>query len=293
MRVQLITRNNQWGLSKDMDVIREVMPQHEYTFTPWDKPGRGRFDVNIHLELIDRRHLKSAPKNVFVPNPEWFMPQWISSLKEFDIVLAKTRDTEAIFQGLHHNVVFSGWTSPDTTERVEYGRAMAFHSGGDSISKGTPQVVDALRRMPEVTAFVSWQRGSLSVSSNVTFSKGRLPDGQYASYRQAPLHICPSTYEGFGHVINEARARGAVVITTGSGPMAEMVTAEYAFMVPHCTERTMKLATERIVCASDLAECIQLAWNTRDQWPTWGARARQAYEKDRAEFITKINSLFP
>jgi len=293
MRVQLITKANGWGLSKDMDVLREAMPQHDYTFTPWDRPARGKFDLNIHLELVDVRHFKTAPQNVLVPNPEWFMPNWTSGLNGFDMVLAKTRDAERIFQGLHHNVVFTGWTSPDTTDRVDYASPTAFHSGGDSISKGTPEVVDALRRTPEVTAFVSWQRGTLSVSQNVTFARGRLTDAKYAEVRQAPLHICPSTYEGFGHVINEARARGAVVITTASGPMAELVTAEYAFLVPPCTERTMKLATERIVCAGDLAECIQLAWNSRDQWPTWGARARQAYERDRAEFITKINSIFP
>lgn len=37
------------------------------------------------------------------------------------------------------------------------------------------------------------------------------------------VHLCPSVREGFGHYINEARANGALVITTNFAPMNEFV----------------------------------------------------------------------
>jgi glycosyltransferase involved in cell wall biosynthesis len=38
-----------------------------------------------------------------------------------------------------------------------------------------------------------------------------------------PVHICPSQSEGWGHTINEARAVGALVLTTDYPPMNEFV----------------------------------------------------------------------
>lgn len=37
------------------------------------------------------------------------------------------------------------------------------------------------------------------------------------------VHVCPSSREGFGHYINEARSVGALVVTIAAGPMNELV----------------------------------------------------------------------
>lgn len=39
-----------------------------------------------------------------------------------------------------------------------------------------------------------------------------------------PIHVCASEREGFGHYINEARAAGALVVSTDHPPMNELIT---------------------------------------------------------------------
>jgi hypothetical protein len=48
----------------------------------------------------------------------------------------------------------------------------------------------------------------------------------------AALHVIPALNEGSLHAINEARAVGALVITTGAPPMTELVTPEQGVLVP-------------------------------------------------------------
>lgn len=45
------------------------------------------------------------------------------------------------------------------------------------------------------------------------------------------IHVCVSEREGFGHYINEARAVGALVVTTNHPPMNELITEETGVLV--------------------------------------------------------------
>ena len=47
------------------------------------------------------------------------------------------------------------------------------------------------------------------------------------------VHVCPSSREGFGHYINEARSVSAVIITVDAPPMNEFVTnATSGILIP-------------------------------------------------------------
>jgi hypothetical protein len=52
-----------------------------------------------------------------------------------------------------------------------------------------------------------------------------------AAMNEAGVHVCVSEREGFGHYLNEARALGALVLTTDHPPMNEMVGAESGVLV--------------------------------------------------------------
>lgn len=293
MKIQAITKDNGFGLSKDIRVLRDAFEPlgHSVDFTPWNKPRRGfKYDWNIHLELLNPEHFGSARANALVPNPEWFNPEWSAHLGGIDIVLAKTKDAERIFSS-HKRVHFTGWTTPDTSSRVDYGTIRAIHVAGDSISKGTEQVIEAARLVPELQVDVVVNRKVQHGSPNIYIHK-QVNDDQLASLRKAPIHIQPSTYEGFGHVINEARAMGAYVITTGEVPMNELIADDYAIQAPVCVSRAMRLAREQVVCVDTLAECMRIAARTVAEFgPTFGARARAAYEAERTAFTERITSI--
>lgn len=296
MRVQVVTRENGYGLSKDIEVLREYFTARgdEFHVTDWRRPRTAlKFHWTFHLELVNPAHFSSSLINAIVPNPEWWDPQWDRHLSRSDIVLAKTRDCERIFQAKHKDVRYVGWTSPDTDARVDHARPGIIHFGGDSISKGTDAVIQAAELLPQVPVTVIWKKKyARPTPPNVRLIAGRVEGAELADLKRVPIHLCPSTYEGFGHHINEAKAMGAVIVTTNAAPMDELVTPAFGLMVPVCSEHTMRAAIEKRVCSDALAECMLIAHeNIEKHGEAWGRRARSAYENGRVDFHAAMNAL--
>lgn len=292
MRIQAITRDNGAGLSKDVQVLREALTGHEIDVTPWDRPRRsGRWNWNFHLELVNPSHIPSGTFNALVPNAEWFDGTWIKHLARFDVVLAKTRDCEAIFRPLHRNVVYTGWTSPDPRCEVDYQAPGMVHIAGRSIMKGTPQVIEAMRRVPDLHLDLVMDAPPKGLPDNITPHK-RITDEALCALRRKPIHVQPSTYEGFGHVINEGRAMGALIVGTAEGTGCEILSADYAVLCPTGITRRKALAMEQIPDIDALAECMRIASaNVAQHGATWGERAKAAYQRERQEFHERINAL--
>jgi hypothetical protein len=293
MRIQVITRNNGYGLTKDVQVIREAMEPHGHTvdFTDWTKPRtKGKWDWNIHLELLNPAHFRTGMVNAFVPNPEWFDSSWNKSLPSVDIVLAKTYDTQRIYELKHKKVVYTRWTSPDPGIRVDLSRRDAIHSAGHSISKGTTEVIEAAALVPELPiTLITKNKIGRPVPGNVKVVSGYLSDAEHVELMKAPIHLCPSSYEGFGHYMNEGRAMGAFVVSTDAEPMNEIAGIETSILVPHCSERRMRDAMEKIVCVEALAEGMRMSLALLElHGEEISEGARSIYEKDRALFRERI-----
>lgn len=293
MRVQIITRDNGFGLSRDIQVLREALPDHEIDFTPIDHPRKGgHWHWNIHLELVNPAHFRSGSINVFVPNPEWTQMAWMPYLSGFDAIWAKTLDCERIFVALHPNVVYTGWTSPDIPIRVDRDRMAMIHCAGDSLAKGTRMVMAAAALVPDAHVGIISNRPLGGMPDNVTVHRGYIEQARYDDLRKAPIHLCPSSYEGFGHYINEARAMGATIITTDAPPMNEIVDTSYGILAPVCATRRQHLAEECDVCVDALAESMRFALaNDKAHGGGWGTKARRAYDADRIAFHERINAL--
>lgn len=296
MRIQLITRDNGLGLSHDMQVLRSALigvSGHNINveFRDWQaKPApRHAFDVNIFLELLNPAHYRSAKRNILTPNPEWFVREWRPHLHGLTQVWAKTRDCERIFQGLHRDVVYTGWTSMDVLDASVPRKKALLHVAGGSSAKGTAAVLEAMRMLPDHHLTLVSSRPYASVPDNVTVLGRQDAPTLRRIMNEHLVHLCPSSYEGFGHYINEARSVGAVIISTAAAPMNELVGGEYGLLAAVASIGWQNLARHHHVDPDALAGCIRSAMACPEALlAELGQHAREQYLADGAVFEANI-----
>lgn len=295
MRIQIISRDNGWGLSRDVAVLKRAIlkarPDATVEFTDWKHPRRDtRWDINIFLELVNQQFFSQAPRNVIVPNPEWYILEWVPLLNRgVTEVWAKTHDARRIFAQHHKNVKHVGWTSDDQMLQ-EFPRFVEMvHFAGASSAKGTDAVIAAMRLLPELrmtmTSKMKWEKLPENINQHTELSPNVFRELQ----NRALIHICPSSYEGFGHYINEARSVGAVIITTNAEPMSELVHRSYGVGVSAKSVSNQNLAQHKHVDPEALAHAMRMAHNCTSEVLTGlGRKARAAYLADRATFENNI-----
>lgn len=228
MKLALISNDNGWGLSKDTQLLTTLLAnQHAVTFQQWDAPrGRGRYDINLHLELVGSKHFRSANQNWLIPNQEWFLESWLRSKGRFTRTLSKTKYGVNVFKDLgFRNVEFLGFTTADVY-LPDVPRAFEFiHVAGNSRFKGTRAVINAWLAHPHwpvLHLFNVWADLEIE-AKNIDYHFGKVSEKDLRYYQNRSMfHIQPSKAEGFGHVLWEGLAVGAVVITTNAPPMAEI-----------------------------------------------------------------------
>lgn len=299
MRVQLITKDNAYGLSQDIAILRDALvgisgTHIQVDFNDWRTPqpvASGYYDLNVFLEEIpDPRFCPQAKRNVLVPNPEWF---WnLGHLRYVNQVWAKTRDCERIFKRHHKDVKYIGWTSGDRYLPEVAKEKIMVHLAGASSAKGTAQVFDAMRRLPDLRLLVAAARPWANVPENVDLV-GRMEAEAFVTLQnRAAIHLCPSSYEGFGHYINEARSVGAAIITTNAEPMTDIVGPSFGFGASVGGHSTQNLAVHKHVDPGSLAEMIRVAMDLPlESLMNLGMNARAAYLAGRNEFLSNLKAV--
>jgi glycosyltransferase involved in cell wall biosynthesis len=264
--------------------------------------GRGRFDVNLFLAPIFPEWIPFARKNVLVPNAEGFAQA--SWLKHIDLVVAKTRLTERIFQKLGCRIEFTSFTSEDhLDEQVPRNFHRFFHSCSSQY-KGTQRLLETWRRhpeWPELTAVINNNDtipAGLDQAPNIRAIRRRLSASELMSLQNAcGHHICCSEAEGFGHYIMEAMSCRAVTFTSDGPPMNELVQPGRGLLVA-CEEEAppMRFSHRYLFRHASLEEQVERALTfdpaTRE---TLGAAGRSFFlENDRffrRRFIEVMKSL--
>jgi glycosyltransferase involved in cell wall biosynthesis len=238
-------------------------------------------DVNIFDEIVNLEALKAAPVSWIMPHPEWWFGGWDTHLVHFDKVLAKTRDCERIFkQKVGDKCQFLGWMPRDLYQPDIPRERKFLHIAGKSQMKNTREVIQGCKiaRVP------------LTVVSEHYGPRSRVPEDEI--HRLMNSHFCqvmPSAYEGYGHVLREARAVGQVVITTDAAPMNEL---SPAILVPSCGTHFHHAGELHRVSPHDVAKAVRQVMAMSDaEVEALRAEGREEFHKEVAAFQQALDEL--
>jgi hypothetical protein len=227
MKINIYTSLNGVGLEKDYKILRSIFEAAGHTVSVADYFQRRmrpeRADVAIHLEIPRFDLMSMAGVNYMMPNPEWFIGDWMRQLNKFNAILCKTHDCERVFKD-YSKRIYTGFTSLDFYQPIKKQKQL-IHIQGKSDFKGTNEIIQAYAKAELPRLFLLSKKGTKDTRNIV--NAGFLSDGDFSKLINCCLiHICPSLYEGYGHYIWEAMSCGNVVITTDAAPMSEFITDE-------------------------------------------------------------------
>jgi glycosyltransferase involved in cell wall biosynthesis len=102
------------------------------------------------------------------------------------------------------------------------------------------------------------------------------------------LALAPSAYEGFGHMLHEARSAGAYVVTTDAAPMREWA----AGRIPVAATRPQGLATLADVSPEAVRDAVERCAALDDAAvERAGAEARAAFLAEGAAFAARLHAM--
>ncbi|MCR8915834.1 glycosyltransferase [Marinobacter panjinensis] len=232
--------------------------------------GRSPFDLIIHLQSIQHRHLHKNCAQWLVPNQEWFSHSQLHYLKVFDAVVCKTREALHLFSRYHTNVQYTGFSSPLISHPPpvpEKNFQKALHVAGNSGFKGTAALVRVWRKHPEwpqLTLVCNQLPAHDELPNNIEVLSNISDDNLADLWATAGIAILPSEVEGFGQILVEAQAYGCVVVTTDAPPMNEVVDPSFGILVPYHSTGAFRMGVRYFVDPDGLEHAIQELWRHKD-----------------------------
>jgi len=282
MSVRVISRDNGVGLSRDLNLIAQVLRDagvdtqtvgfggsqfgnrvREATLHA-QRALRGPVDTQLFVERVYQRCLPLARHNLLMPNPEWFLPKWQAWLPRFERVLCKTHHAEDIFGALGCKTVYTGFTSEDRLDASVVREDSFFHLAGRSTAKGTDVLLATWRQHPEWPRLTVVQHPKVATPgapcANIEHRIDYLDGAALRQLQNAHrFHLCPSEAEGFGHYLVEAMGIGAVVLATDSAPMNELVTPQRGVLIPVAKTRREGIVDHALVDRSGIEQAVERA----------------------------------
>ncbi|HJU08220.1 MAG TPA: glycosyltransferase [Rhodanobacteraceae bacterium] len=319
IRVNLIARDNGFGLSRNLRLLHDALDQAGFEVTvsgirrgalrkllhPAKLRARSvarrlvgkaaqRWDVNLMLERVRPEYLSTARRNVLLPHPEWFDERDRVWLPRIDRVFALTHHAVPTFEQLGMKVTYAGFTSEDRIDRGVPRERAFFHLAGRSSNKGTDTLLSLWQKHPEWPKLTVLQSSRvdrpLVNAPNIAHRVDYIADDELKRMQNAHrFHLCPSETEGFGHYLVEAMGVGAVVVTLDAPPMNEMVTPERGALVPWSHTGTQNLATTYFYEPGAMQAVIERLLATPDtELSRIGTAARGWFEDNDRGFRTRI-----
>ena len=236
MKINLVSRDNGVGLSRDMDLLESIFTPagHSVIRVNWQERAMRRADVAIFLELFSPALMPYAAKHIGIFNLEWFVPKWKPYMSRFRQLWAKSLEAyETMRRWGLRNVHHTGFLSRDMLDATVTREMRCVHLAGHSPLKNTGAVIDAWRHDPTLPPLTIISANHYEVPAGVRMLTGYLTDAELTrELNAARIHLCPSAAEGWGHYITEALTIGATVIATDGSPMNEQVRPEHGILLP-------------------------------------------------------------
>jgi glycosyltransferase involved in cell wall biosynthesis len=254
--------------------------------------------------IIEHSKLLRASHKVLVPNPEWLEDAMVRLAKQCDQVWHKSRVSVDLLRSLLPDAkhCFVGFTSCDPGTRVVNHTSFLHARGHFATRRNTNAVLQCWQERPDwPDLHIRFHGDNVNIGSsgflhnrNIHLQPGWLERGDYLRMaRDHGIHLCTSEVEGFGHYINEARALGALVVTTDAPPMNELVDAESGILVTPNAAVPFNFGTRYLIDPKDLEAAIdQVVGSDLAIRRRLGEAARHRFEYERGLFHTRVAEAF-
>lgn len=308
MRCNLITNPNSSGLARDIEVIQSLLHGHWIethvidSFSPvLDTAGRGA-DLNIFLESLNQgRYLRShASANWFIPNSEYYYPEWDRFLPLISMVCCKTRDAQRLWSAKvgPARCLYTAFESRDLYQPgIERHPTAFLHVLGKSTDKGTREVLEAWRTIQHPLTIVTQAKtpaeeqvvrqllSRYQFPSNVRHWHSISDELLTVEMNRNRFFILPSMNEGFGHALHEAFSCRAAVLTTDAAPMNEFPSVDKRLLIPVARTEPRMCVRWNYVTAEGIKAAVDRAVRLSvGELEEAGDRARAGWEQERREF---------
>ncbi len=307
LTINIITNNNQYGLSNDASILVNNLRQiqnGQKSFTFKVRPVNfycsecGSADINFFLEIPNPLLIHSAKINILIPNLEWCFKTWVPYLHEFDEIWCKTKDSEEAFKKITAtNIRYVGWTSIDRLSLKHKKNYQEYlHVAGKSMFKGTQSLIDSWKpEYPTLHLIYNKLNHEFIIPETTTNIKSypeRLEDDKLITLMNTcGIHLCPSEAEGYGHYLNEARSWHSIIVTTKAEPRNTLSRDPYLIKVKERQELGMTFGIRSLFDPEDFNNVIKKIMETPiENLKQDGELARQDYLKNAKTFRNALSS---
>lgn len=290
--------------NKDV-ILLEYNEQSLYARNIIDDSDQQLFDLQFFMEHIHHKYYKQSNINVYVPNIEFMNTFDVQFVNTMTYIWAKTNTAYRILKTKFpkKEIILTEWTSIDRFLPIVKTYQSFLHIRGCSRFKNTEIVLAAWIRHPEWPPITIIQHNSnmngnidipldsISLKPNITLIQRNVSEEELNKLMNTHnIHICPSTQEGFGHYINEARSCRAVVCTTHGYPMLELVSQhECLIATKHASKQAFGISYQ--ITIEDFEQCIFriLKLQEINECSSIGTQTRHAYLEQKIRFHKHVH----
>jgi Glycosyl transferases group 1 len=263
-------------------------------------------DITIFMEVVLPRAIHLSRNNWFVPNSEWYDTRNDAFIPNFTKILCKTKDCYDIWcrKVGPEKCVYTSFEARDIYRPDVPRQLRCLHVAGKSEHKNTEAVCQAWNmtrcKLPPLTVvsrspkFNEYFQGENPFPNGDVTHIARATDDEIIQMMNShQIHIIPSMYEGFGHVIHEALGCGALVLTTDAPPMNTYDGVLRECLIPVMTRAPRSLAQLNVVSGMEVNEAVRrsVEYSGPEIFTTKSKKTREAFLANREFFRTTFMRL--